>query len=89
MIDILVELAEKPMDASFNAARQGDMFHFLIYILAYTIYNFSRYFLLQGGINQQEWRTMEVWHKLLTIVQPQLPQPYQNLRDRLGRYMYP
>lgn len=47
---------------------------------------FSRYFLLQGGVNQQEWRAVQVWNDLLTIVQPQLAQPYQNLRDRLGRW---
>jgi proteasome activator subunit 4 len=39
---------------------------------------------LQGGINQQEWRILEVWHELYYIMVPHLSQPYQNVRDRLG-----
>lgn len=64
LIDLLLGLAEKPIDSSFGAA--------------------SRLYLLQGGLNQQEWRVVPIWHRILSKFESQLAQPYQNIRERFG-----
>ncbi|XGW03770.1 hypothetical protein V3C99_015156 [Haemonchus contortus] len=45
----------------------------------------SRLFLLQGGLCQFEWRTIELWNKVVALIsKPAVAQQYANLRDRMA-----
>ncbi|VDL72706.1 unnamed protein product [Nippostrongylus brasiliensis] len=45
----------------------------------------SRLFLLQGGLCQFEWRTIELWNKVVSLIQKTaVVQQYANLRDRMA-----
>ncbi|KJH41163.1 HEAT repeat protein [Dictyocaulus viviparus] len=45
----------------------------------------SRLFLLQGGLCQFEWRTIELWNKLVShLSKVAIVQQYANLRDRMA-----
>ncbi len=48
---------------------------------------FSRLYVLQGGLAQQEWRVPELLHRLLQYLEPKLTQVYKNVRERIGRYV--
>lgn len=49
--------------------------------------SFSRLYVLQGGLAQQEWRVPELLHRLLEYLEPKLTQVYKNVRERIGRYL--
>lgn len=49
--------------------------------------SFSRLYVLQGGLAQQEWRVPELLHRLLQYLEPKLTQVYKNVRERIGRYV--
>jgi proteasome activator subunit 4 len=49
-------------------------------------YLFSRLYVLQGALAQQEWRVAELLHDLLKYIEPKLGHSYKDVRDRLGRY---
>ena len=46
---------------------------------------YSRLYLLQGAVAQQEWRVAELLHRLQTYLTSHLQHPYKNIRDRIGR----
>ena len=46
---------------------------------------FSRLYLLQGALAQQEWRVTELLTRLFVHLKPHLEHQYDNVRDRLGR----
>ncbi len=48
---------------------------------------FSRLYVLQGGLAQQEWRVPELLHRLLQYLEPKLTQVYKNVSERIGRYV--
>ena len=48
---------------------------------------FSRLYVLQGGLAQQEWRVPELLHRLLKYLEPKLTQVYKNVRERIGRWV--
>ncbi|VDM54378.1 unnamed protein product [Angiostrongylus costaricensis] len=48
----------------------------------------SRLFLLQGGLCQFEWRTIELWNKVVAhLSKVAIAQQYANLRDRMAMYV--
>lgn len=50
------------------------------------VFLFSRLYVLQGGLAQQEWRVPELLHRLLQYLEPKLTQVYKNVRERIGRW---
>ena len=42
---------------------------------------------MQGALNQ-EWRVAELLHRLLNYLKPFLTHPFQNVRERLGRFVF-
>ncbi|KIH63411.1 hypothetical protein ANCDUO_06287, partial [Ancylostoma duodenale] len=49
----------------------------------------SRLFLLQGGLCQFEWRTIELWNKVVNLLsKAAVVQQYANLRDRMAMCVY-
>jgi len=47
--------------------------------------HFSRLYLLQGALSQQEWRVPELLNRLCDYLSGHLRHPYKNVRDRIGR----
>lgn len=48
---------------------------------------FSRLFMLQNALLQQEWRVTDLHHRLIKYLHLHLSHLYKNVRDRLGRYV--
>lgn len=49
---------------------------------------YSWLYLLLGLIAQQEWRVCELLNRILHYIEPRLSHSYQNVREKMGRYLY-
>ncbi len=49
------------------------------------LFCFSRLYVLQGSLAQQEWRVPELLQRLNDHISPMLGHTYKNVRDRIGR----
>ena len=49
---------------------------------------FSRLYVLQGALAQQEWRVHDLLHRLIDYLQPHIAHTYKSVRDRLGRSVF-
>ena len=59
----------------------------LLYMVLLYMY-FSRLFMLQNALLQQEWRVTDIHHRLIKYLRPHISHPYKNVRDRLGRLAF-
>lgn len=48
---------------------------------------YSWLYLLLGLIAQQEWRVCELLNRILHYIEPRLSHSYQNVREKMGRYL--
>lgn len=59
------------------------------FVFSKALFHYRRLFLLQGGLCQFEWRTIELWNKVVSLLsKAAVVQQYANLRDRMAMCVY-
>ena len=48
--------------------------------------HYSRLYLLQSTLAQQEWRVPSLQHKLFKYINNHIAHSFKNVRERIGRY---
>ena len=71
--------------APLKTRRNNIRVFFLIAVLHSFLCLISQLYLLQGAVEQQEWRVPALHHALLNQLKPYLNHSYKLVRDRIGR----
>ena len=91
----LYPYSNNSVSSSFQESHDPNRFHKLFTMLLNNPLNgdggsqgdSNRLLLLRKTLGQQEWRLANVNHSLMEYLLPHLSHPFQNVREKIGRYV--